>query len=55
MRLVKIQELKIGIESHNSACVKSREFDEVRFNWFDSWWDCWSAPPILKVEASHIA
>ena len=38
----------------SSASVNSLEFAEMKFNLFVLLWDCESAAPMPKLEASHI-
>ena len=45
----------IRVESRNSVCVNRREFADIRFILFVPLWDCNSAAPMPKFEASHIA
>ena len=45
----------ISVEIRNSACVKSREFADIKFILFVPLCDCSSAAPMPKFEASHIA
>ena len=42
------------VESRSSACVKKREFADMRFILFDPICDCNNAAPMQKFEASHI-
>ena len=45
----------IRVESRNSACVKNREFVDIRLILFLPLWDCSNFAPMPKFEASHIS
>ena len=45
----------ISVENLSSASVNSLEFAEIRFLLFVPQCDCNMAPPMPKLEASHIA